>query len=414
MLFSCLFAQTFRFFNDALTWGFVPEWDDWETNLFSFSADIGRWDASLEYGILTDRDRETADSSRLDFIAFSGAYNFSFWKDSLVDFDLRTGLSAKIFGDFYGYEVQTGWHKNVEIHREVPTEYDSSFTEFSIPVHGTFSLPGSISPHLIIEQTVYYPWSYSGFAGVGISIDESLIPLTLDFGYAYLMGESGNKTHDAVKEKRTGFRLASSFDFWPLVAEKEIYFNSLWGTGSMGIDFEKPDNPPPENALLELQLIGFSHLANGIKVMKQFIVNEPLRFIYSGFYYKALSGWADSTLTYPEDMRFSEIDLGFEEGVSFPLGGFRSDIYIQAGTGISQDQFYVLKSTVLEPVYVKNSWTFLWGGGIRFFIPFFHQRKLGVAFEVYRKDDLLSWGDWQDSQASDNPWNYMLSLVVSH
>ncbi|MBB6480233.1 hypothetical protein [Spirochaeta isovalerica] len=411
---SILSAQIFSFYNDAFTWGFVPEWDDWETNSFRFDLDRERWSAGLEYGILTDRDETEAGSSRVDRLALSGAYAVPLMNHDGFSLVLETGLTFSLFGDFFGYEVQGGWHENVDISRSIPTEYDGSMIQVTLPVEGKISIPFFLTPYALIRQELHYPFRYNGYAAAGIVLPPDFIPFRLEFGYGYKAGESGSKTYDALLDKEKGFRLSSELDFWPFLIEKTMFFNNKWGTGAMGIQFLKPSYAPPENALMELQLLAFTHLANGVKVMKQFLTDDPLPFLYSGAYYKAIAGWADSSVNFPEGMRFSEITAGFEEGLELRFGPFRLDVFLLVGSGFNQDQFYILESTVLTPEYIKNSWTVHLGGGTRIFFPFFFQRKIGLSFEVSRKFDILSGGNWPEDLASDNPWNYMLSLAVSH
>ncbi|MBN2658678.1 MAG: hypothetical protein JXR86_16600 [Spirochaetales bacterium] len=109
---SALSAQTFSFYNDVLTWGFVPEWDDWETNSFRFDIDRSNWSAGVEYGILTDRDSSEAGSSRIDRLSFHSGYLFHLIPDRSVKLTVETGLS---FEATRKYDVLSGgdWPDNL-------------------------------------------------------------------------------------------------------------------------------------------------------------------------------------------------------------------------------------------------------------------------------------------------------------
>lgn len=164
---------------------------------------------------------------------------------------------------------------------------------------------------------------------------------------------------------------------------------------------------------MELHVIAFTHPSFGIKLMREFVRDKPLPFLYSGLYYESSSGWLNGPYVFPEGGRSSQIAIGLEEGARISFGPFKMNFYGHINSGLTQDQFYILASTVMTPRYVKNSWTASWGAGVRFYFPFFYERKLGVTFDMSRKSDLLSGGNWPDHVPSDNPWNYRLSLTVS-
>lgn len=408
-----LWAGSFLFTNDAFTWGFVPEWDDWETNAFSMEYDWGNWFAETRYSILTDRDDFEVDSSRIDGISFSGGYGAVLPIGKMGNLELYTGLGAIAYGDFGGFEIQGGWHKNVEVSRNIPEDYESPFYQIFIPSGFQFFLPFLIVPSFVYRQTVFIPWQYNGYAGLALGFPEDILPLELEVGYNFHVGESGVKTIDAFMEKQKGFVFSSRLDFWPLTAGKKAYFNGDWGTGYIGFLIEKPRTAGPEEMVFQFCLTGINNLANGVKVMRRVIGGKPFSFLYTGVFYESLSGWMNAPYVFPDGGRFSEILLGIEEGSMINLGPVRLELYFLFSSGYSLEQFYQLDSTALIPLYTESLWSYEWGGGARIFSPFFYGRKVGLAFELTRKSSFIHWGNRPDDIAGTVPLSMKLSLAVS-
>jgi len=408
-----LSCQTFSFTNDASTWGFLPEWDDFETNAFSVEYSISEWYGSVQYRIFTNRSESVLNSSRIDSLLFKTLYNLDFDLTDLVTMNWGCGLAVQFFGDLSGYEIQGGWHNNVLVRRGIPENYDDQFQQVLFPLDFRLSFSTAIAPYIQFNQKIGWPFEYGGDFRIGILSPREILPLDVSLGYAYGVWETASQAYNSSMEKQTGLNIQTSLDFWPISFKRHMFLSQQWGSGTMGIDFYRPASEPPENMVFHLNLVGVTHISIGVKVMKEFFSGPFSDLLYTGLFYKSMNGWTDAPYVYPDGGRFSSLQLGLEEGVKFKFGPFRSDLYLLMNSGIEQNQFYNLVSTRAEPLYVENSVTFEVGAGIRFFFPFFFNRKIGLAFEISNKWDLFSDGEWPDIIPKKNPVNYILSIVVS-
>ncbi len=404
-----LSAQTLSFTNDASTWVFLPEWDDYETNSFALDYSWSDWYTELQYRIFTDRNTSAADSGRIDSFLLSSLYNIPISSAGNIRINMKSGLALQLFGDYGGYKIQGGWHNNVLVKRGIPASYEDSFNQLILPIELKISFPFYFTPYIKTSHRIAWPMELAGDLSLGIIFPPDILPFEFSFAYGYGFYETGSNVYDSSMEKQKGISIHSSLNFWPLRFERSMFFQEHWGNGTMGLSLGKPHTEPPGDTVMHLNLVGFTHISIGVKVMKELLPGR----IYTGLFYKSMNGWTDAPYLFPEGGRFSLLQLGLEEGIKVNFGPFRTDLYLLLGGGIKQNQFYTLESTKLSPLYVKNSMILELGGGIRFFLPFFFNRKIGLGLEVSHSWELFSGGEWSDAIAGENPVNYILSLVVS-
>lgn len=240
LLSALLYGKSFHFANDGLSWGFIPEWDDWETNSFELDYEHFGWYGNLTYKILTDREITEIDSSRLDSLKISADYSEKVFSSNLFNLIASGGVAVELSGDFYGYEIQGGWHENAAVRRSIPLVYDDSVQQISVPLELELSFPLAIAPYMAIGQTFSYPFWNKGYFGVGIRAPRHILPLDLQLRYSYLSGESGNKTYDVAESVKQGFSLKSQIDFWPFSIRKTAFFNGNWGLVLLGFSLVVP------------------------------------------------------------------------------------------------------------------------------------------------------------------------------
>lgn len=404
-----LSGQTLSFTNDAATWGFLPEWDDYETNSFALEYSRSQWSAELKYRIFTDRNTSDAESGRIDSLLLSSLYHIPIFKAENLQITMQTGLALQILGDFGGYALQGGWHNSVLVERGIPSSYDDASGQILLPIELGMTLPLDFAPYFQTSHRIGWPVEFAGDFRIGVKFPPDILPFDFSFAYGYGIFDTGSQVYDSSMNKQRRLSIHSRLDFWPLVFNRNLFLQERWGSGTMGINFSKPPSRPPENTVMHLNLVGFTHITIGVKVMRELFPGK----IYTGVFYKSINGWTDAPYVFPDGGRFSLIQLGLEEGIKLKIGPFRTDLYLLLASGIKQNQFYKLESTLLSPLFVKNAMMFELGGGVRFFIPFFYNRKIGLGFEVSHSWELISGGHWSDSIAGENPVNYLLSLLVS-
>lgn len=395
--FGLLSAQTFSFSNDALTWDFLPEWDDFLTYRFALESSFGNWNTSLAWNSCTDRALSPGEEGRIDVLeaAFSRRWSpfpvSSRWGRLFFDF----GLTGRSFGDLGGLYLQEAWHGSIEVHRPVPQLYDAPLQQLALLGSIDYSGPLPLGPGFPfalfgeISGEAAVPGELQLQARGGLEADPSLLPLQLSGGYLLYTTLRGEDAWTRSRRAASGPFLESRLDFWPLGSRNIFHFAEPWGLGSISLTAAPPGAPPARGVLFQYTLSRLNHNGFGHKVQKAFVIGYPLALCYSALTYRTFSGWLDADLPEGAGGRYGSISIGFEQGVNLPLGALLLDIYLTGDLGIEQRRIYRISLTRMVPEQTLEYLLFEPGAGLRLRVPFFHQRRIGIGLELSLPLDLL-------------------------
>jgi hypothetical protein len=401
------------FTNDGLGWGFIPEWDDYETYSMNARHDWENWNAAVTFLCYTDRAQTEAESSRIDCIQLEVQGKVTVIDDVLFNMELRGGGIIRSFNDYQGLFIQTEWHSNVEVHRDVPTGYEDPFFQFLFPFSAEVLSPMLPWVSLKAELIAGWPLELTGKAELDVTIPEEILPLRLRLGYGESIIDSPSRSYTTADEMKKGLYIGSKMDFWPFFIKKEHYFNHNWGKGSIGVRINEPAYAYPENIINQLIISGITHQAYGMKIGWNAFPDVMIENLNTGFTYTAISGWLDAPLTFPQGGRYSEISLGVEPFYCIKPGDFRIDPFLMLNIGIRQNSYYELATTALTPFFTETTLILETGGGLRFLFPFFHDRFLGFTIDGLWEWPLLSTNDLPKTLPDYRRFKVKMSVTVT-
>lgn len=405
-----LFSLEMNFSNDGLGWGFMPEWDDYETYSFTVLHDVEAWSVDLNFLCYTDRARNESDSSRIDCVLLEAVRTQGISLSEDISLNLIYGGIFRAFNNWQGLLIQTGWHGNVEVLREVPETYENPYLQVLLPVSASVL---GILPGLSVTAGIQAGWPFElvGEVETDFLIEEPL-QLDLRLGYRRQVTDSPSKAYSKAAEIKQGLFIESDLDFWPFFVHRSHYLQSSWGTGSIGIRVTEPKNPPHDDMISQIIISGITHQTYGVKINYTLLSDILIENLGMDATFTSIYGWLDTTMAHPKGARDSEITLGAEPFYSIHFGPLRLDPFIKFGCGLNYRQFYDLNPTVLAPYFTQTSLTLGAGGGIRFFFPFFYDRMLGFSIDGGWSLPVLSTGKPQDIPTGSN-FNAILTLAVT-
>ncbi len=405
-----LFSLEMKFSNDGLGWGFMPEWDDYETYSMTVLQNFDDWETDLNFLCFTDRAEEEADSSRIDCVQIEAVIQQHLLVFDDIILDLKYGGIVRSFNDWQGLFIQTGWHGSVEVLREVPVNYDAPYLQFMIPFTASVS---NLLPGLTISAGVQAGWplEITGEGEIEFSLEEPL-QLDLKMGYRESILDSPSEAYSRASEMKHGLYIESDLNFWPFSIRRSHYLQNNWGTGSIGIMVTEPQTPQRADVISQIIISGITHMAYGVKINYTLLPDIIIDNLNLDITYSSNYGWLDAPLDFPKGGRNSEITIGAEPFYKINLGPFRIDPFLKFDCGIRYKQYYELKPTVLTPYFTETSLNIGTGGGIRFLFPFFNERLLGFSIDGGWELPVLSSGALPNTP-SGGSFKAKLALAVT-
>jgi len=406
-----LFGIEVNFFNDALCWGFMPEWDDYQTYSFNLHQNWINWESNFNYISYTNRTKKKENENRIDAIELVILRNSKFIHFDNYKMRIQYGGALRLFDNWGGFLIQDAWHHNESITRNIPITYEDPYTQIFLLLKITllelFLPEFSIS----ISSEIAWPLKLNGNIEASITPSTDILPIALQVGYSESIIDKKSDSYSVSMEKQMGLYIASVIDFWPLHLTRIYYLQNQWGNGSICLNLEPPKKEAHNDTVVNLVLSGITHLVFGVKIEKTLLSDLFFQNFNMNITYQSLNGWLDAPLIYPQGGRYSTISIGLQPSYKIPFKYIKLDTFSFINGGIRQNLYYELDSTNLVPLFTENLPLFELGGGIRIFFPFLYNRLIGLTFE----------GAWEVPRIyNNNPlqWNikirpYRLSLAVS-